>query len=269
MPGLGGRRGDACPAWLLDLFDTAGGDSLSGGRGASWPLRLFVGALLHTPYARRDGRGIGLVLPARDVIRWLHPTGWSNMASRWQQLPDALRQLDQLRVHIPGVGLVRIVAVDVLPTCPDDYVSFRFVIPAGAARGARIDWPTLTGYGRESAGLYRGYLSAMAVLDHTAHKGQPVTAEIAAAVCNADGLPKRAKGGRIIRSAALGREPHPQLRLVPEFTAGELARMAGLSDGREAKRRGAAAFERLDADGVIDLEAHDGHYRILGPVKTG
>ena len=45
--------------------------------------------------------------------------------------------------------------------------------------------------------------------------------------------------------------------------------MAGLSDGREAKRRGAAAFERLDADGVIDLEAHDGRYRILGPVKTG
>ena len=41
---------------------------------------------------------------------------------------------------------------------------------------ASIHWPTLCEYGRESAALYRTYLSASAVLDHTDKKGEPAGA---------------------------------------------------------------------------------------------
>ena len=236
--GIGGRNGEACPAWLLELFDAAGGRSLaSGGKGgAPWPLRLFVGAILHAPYVSRDGYGRWLMLPARDVIRWLHPDGWKNQKSRWQQFPDALRQLDGLRISIPGGDLVRLVAVDRLPSGPDGVVAFRFLIPTGAASGARVDWRTLCDYGRESAALYRSYLSSSAVLDYTARKGDPARA---------------------------GAEPLE--RMVPTFSADELARMAGYSGYRTSRQRALAAFGRLAEDGVIDLQPHGNRWRILGP----
>ena len=236
--GLGGRNGEACPAWLLEAFDAAGGRSLAagGGSGAPWPLRLFVGAILHAPYAARDGYGRWLMLPASDVIRWLHPDGWKNQRSRWRQFPDALRQLDQLRVYIPGTGSVRLVAADVIPRSPEERVAFRFVIPTGAASGARVDWPTLCEYGRESAALYRAYLSASAVLDYTAHKGEPA----------------RAGGGQLER-------------MVPTFAADELARMAGYCQDRKSRQRALAAFGRLADDGVIDLQPFGNGWRILGP----
>ena len=235
--GLGGRNGDACPAWLLEAFDAAGGRAFaSGGGGAPWPLRLFVGAILHAPYAARDGYGRWLMLPARDVIRWLHPDGWKNQRSRWRQFPDALRQLDQLRITIPGGDLVRLVAVDRLPAGPDGVVAFRFLIPTGAASGARVDWPTLCEYGRESAALYRAYLSASAVLDHTAKKGEPL----------------QAGSGQLER-------------MVPTFAADELARMAGYCDDRKSRQRALAAFGRLAEDSVIDLQPVGNRWRILGP----
>ena len=235
--GLGGRNGDACPAWLLEVFDAAGGRSLGdGSRGAPWPLRLFVGAILHAPYAARDGYRRSLMLPARDVIRWLHPDGWVHQKRRWQQFPDALRQLHNLRVYIPGAGDVCLVMVPAVPRSPDELVAFQFVIPTGAASGARVNWPTLCEYGRESAALYRSYLSASAVLDHTARKGEPA----------------RAGGGRLER-------------MVPTFAAAELARMAGYSDHRESRRRALAAFHRLAGDGVIDLQPLGTRWRILGP----
>ena len=235
--GLGGRNGEACPAWLLEVFDAAGGRSFaSGGGGAPWPLRLFVGAILHAPYAARDGYGRWLMLPASDVIRWLHPDGWKNQRSRWRQFPDALRQLDQLRIYIPGTGSVRLVAADVIPRSPEERVAFRFVIPTGAASGARVDWPTLCDYGRESAALYRAYLSASAVLDHTARKGEPA----------------RAGGGQLER-------------MLPTFAADELARMAGYCQDRKSRQRALAAFGRLAEDGVIDLQPFGNGWRILGP----
>ncbi|MCY4086159.1 MAG: hypothetical protein OXG37_04540 [Actinomycetia bacterium] len=238
--GLGGRNGDACPVWLLELFDAAGGRSLAagGGGGAPWPLRLFVGAILHAPYAARDGYGRWLTLPARDVIRWLHPDGWKNQKSRWQQFPDALDQLHNLRVYIRGAGRVSLVLVPVVPTGPDESVTFQFLIPAGAAGGARVDWHTLCKYGRESAALYRAYLSSVAVLDYTAHKGEPVR--------------------------VLGSQPRIE-KMVPTFTVDELARMAGYTEHRQSRQRALAAFGRLAEDGVIDLQPFGNGWRLLGP----
>ena len=42
-------------SWLLDLFDRVGEKTMRQGRGAPWDMRLFVGAMLHLPIAKRDG----------------------------------------------------------------------------------------------------------------------------------------------------------------------------------------------------------------------
>ena len=131
---------------------------------------------------------------------------------------------------------MRLVAADVIPRRPEERVAFRFVIPTGAASGARVDWPTLCEYGRESAALYRAYLSASAVLDHTAKKGEPL----------------QAGSGQLAR-------------MVPTFHADELARMAGYSEHRQSRQRALAAFERLADDSVIDLQPFGNGWRILGP----
>ena len=73
---------------------------------------------------------------------------------------------------------------------------------ASAAAGARVDWPRLCQYGKESAALYRAYLSVCSVLDNSAHNGRPITRQIAAPITGSDGKPKRRKGGVIVRDPA-------------------------------------------------------------------
>ena len=242
LPGIGGRNDQAAPGWLLDLWDQAGGGTMQRGRGAPWDLRLFVAALLWTPRAHRDGTARPLVLPARDVIGWLHPGRWRNLYRDWQQFPEALHNVDRLRVYVPGVGRIRLVAVDVIPATPDELVAFRVVIPAGAAIGPRIHFPTLTDYGRRSAPLYRAYLASRAIVDHTSRRGSPVRATHAT----------RAR------------------RRVPTYTTAELARIVGYgptSGGRKAKTM--ATWEQLAEDGHIDLRPEGAdRWRIYGRPDT-
>ena len=73
--------------------------------------------------------------------------------------------------------------------------------------GARIDWPRLCQYGKESAALYRCYLSVCSVLDNSAHHGQPITRQIAEPVTGCDGRPQRRKGGVISEKGGFGATP--------------------------------------------------------------
>ena len=238
IPGVGGRNGEACPAWMLGLFDATGGRALAdSGKGVSWDLCLFVGALLHLPHFERNGHERRLILPARDVIRWRHPGGWKHRSRDWRKFTDALHRVHNLRVPIPGGDRVALIYVERLPASPSGRVSFRFMIPTGAASGARVHWPTLCQYGTESARLYRAYLSACAVLDHTATNGEPL----------------RAGSGALAR-------------LVPSFTAEELGRMAGFMVGhRKSRQRGLEAFQRIEADGHIELRPDGARWKIIGP----
>ena len=132
-----------CPSWLLWMFDTAGGESMAQGRGAPWPMRLFVGALLHLPIGDRDGHWRTLQLPVEEVIAWLHPNGWANRRRDWERFPAALDAMrDRLTyVPVPGFGSVAIMFPSVIPRVPSDpLVEFTLHIPASAAHGARIDW---------------------------------------------------------------------------------------------------------------------------------
>ena len=256
-------------SWLLDLFDRAGGQSMRQGRGASWDLRLFVGAMLHTPIAKRNSQWHSLKLDTAEVIDWLHPNGWSNRARDWEQLPVALFRMNKELgfVAIEGLGYVQIIGATTIPKTPNDpHVEFIVRIPQTAAHGARIDWPTLCKYGKHSATVYRAYLSAVEFMHLSAHNGQPITQEIGKPLLGKDGKPSRRKGGQLQRSKA-ETIPNSASRYVRGLTEGELVQMIGMNPANKNHRRMTrAAFEQLNDDGVIDLEQDGKVWRIFGPL---
>ena len=257
----------AARSWLLDLFDRAGGQSMRQGRGTPWEMRLFIGAMLHTHVTQRDGQWHSLRLKTAEVIRWLHPNGWPNRARDWERFPDALFRMNKELGFVALDGAyVQIIGATMIPKTPDfPHVEFIVRIPRSAAHGARIDWPTLCKYGQHSAVLYRGYLSAVEFMHLSARQGQPITQEINKPLLGKDGQPLRAKGGRVRRSTSEVMA-NPSTRYVRGLTEGELTEMIGLNPGeRYHRQRARQAFERLDDDGVIDLEKDGKVWRIFGP----
>ena len=245
----------ASPFWLLDLYRRGGGAANQQGRGAPWPMRLLIGGFLHTPIHYRDGRWHCFSLPTDDVIRWLRPDGWSQRKSRWEQFPKALEEVNRLgRISIPGAGRVQVFGVSVIPERPTDpFVEFIVRVPPSAAHGARIDWPRLCKYGTKSAPLYRAYLTACAFMHRSAKNCQPVTEVIGKPLLNADGMPIRKKG-KIVRSETEF-EPNPAVRYVKGLTKVQLTEAIGLdSTNRANQRETMKAFERMEDDGVIDLQ---------------
>ena len=261
---------EQCPSWLLWLFDVAGGDSMSQGRGAPWEMRLFVGALLHLAVGDRDGQWRTILLPTEVVIGWLHPGTWHNRRRDWDKFPAALDTMRERLGYmpIPGIGSVALVFPSVIPQEPTDpYVEFTVRIPAAAASGARIDWGRLRRYGKDSAAQYRAYLAITAHLDRSAHKGHPITREIGAPILRPDGTPKRRKGGQLIRSTE-ELIANPAAQYVPLLTDADLARLVGLDHkDRDQRRKSRRALEHLRRDRVIDLRREDGGWRIYGPQK--
>lgn len=279
LPGIGSMVA-GCPSWLLWMFDAAGGESMAQGRGAPWPMRLFVGALLHLSIAERDGEWHTLRFPVFDVqnetgriersgvTSWLHPGGWQNRRRDWSRFPAALDAMRDRLAYVPvqGLGDVAMLVPSVIPRAMSDpIVEFTIRVPRSAARGARISWPRLCEYGTESAALYRAYLSVSAHLDHSARSGHPITRLIGAPVLGDDGKPKRRTRGAIIRSST-ELEPNPSAHYVPFLTDGDLARMIGFDGDNRFRRRDARkAFERLDDDGIIDLVPEHRGFRLYGP----
>ena len=260
-----------CPSWLLWLYDRAGGESMAQGRGAPWPLRLFVGALLHLAIQNRDGKWHALRFPTDEVITWLHPDGWANRRRDFPKFPAALDAMWErlARVPVPGVGSVAILLPSVIPRAPSDpLVEFTVRIPQVAAQGASIDWPTLCQYGKKSAVLYRAYLSAIAYMDRAAHRGHGITAEIGALELNEKGKPRRRKGGALLRSSSVLIE-NKAARYVKELNDKDLTRMIGFdAENRSLRQNARGAFERLHADRVIDLRREGRGVRIFQPLPT-
>ena len=251
------------------MYDRAGGKSLAQGRGAPWDLRLFVAALLHLNIHDRDGEWHRLQLPLADVIEWLHPGGWANSRRDWDKLPAALRSMSRLYIPVPGVGSILLCVASVIPESPHHPgVEFTICLPRSAAAGARVDWPRLCQYGKESAALYRAYLSVCSVLDNSAHNGRPITRQIAAPITGSDGKPKRRKGGVIVRDPDTLIN-NPRARYVQRLTDHDAARFIGFDPSSKQLRYNARrALERLAADGVIEIEpAGRGQFRVFAPGK--
>ena len=289
LPGIGAAvRG--CTSWLLWLFDAAGGQSLSSGRGAPWDLRMFVYALLHLDVHDRDGEWHTLRFAASpdhskaiyeetgrripNVEDWLFPNGWANKRRDWENLPTALdRMLKRLSyVPVDGIGSVATLIPSVIPRARSHpIVEFTARVPAVAAEGDRLNWPRLVEYGADSARLFRAYLAVVAWLGRSARSGHPITRMLPAPVLGKDGRPKRArvlgpdgkpkrdKAGkiqtRIIRSAT-ERIDNPAVRYVgPPLSEHDLTRMIGFDPTEKNHRRYTrAAFKRMESDGVIEID---------------
>lgn len=276
--------GGPLPHWLLHWFRATGGPISQGGR-LPMELSVMVGGMARVAIPDRDGRWRTIHVPHRieheerfggvhSVERWLWPDGRNkgDRYSRWYDIPEAL---DRLRrgwagwLAIPGLGRVAVLAPSVIPEArTDPLVELTVRIPASAAHGARFGWLRFARYAVESATLARGYLSAVAHLHRSAHKGHPVTRMIAAPIIGPDGQPVRRKGGAIARSATEV-VANPQARFVPTLTDFQLARGIGYSeaDARHWRKRARAreVFERLAADGVIDLRRAGKTFRVFGP----
>ena len=259
-----------CTSWLLWLFDQAGG-SISQGSGAPWDMRLWVYAILHLGVGDRDGLWHTLRFSTEEVIRWLHPNGWTNKRRDWENLPTALSTMrDSLSyVPIPGIGKVAMLFPSVIPLVPSDpLVEFTIRVPLAAAHGDRLYWPVLTAYGAESTRLFRAYLAVTAWLGRSASKGHPITRQIAAPVLGRSGKPRHDKKGNVVRSRTKY-IPNAAARYVErDLTEHDLARMIGL-DATERQRRHDArsAFERMDDDGMIDLQRSGSRFAIFGPTR--
>ena len=279
LPGFKAASGEAA-AWLLRLFDRAGGQSLAGGRGAPWMLRIWIAAILQLPVGQRTGAPVDLSFTVGEIADWLHPNSWTNRRRDWGRLLEALDALRRLTVPIPYMdphgtlwhlptALVSAPALDGLRWDDGRYpVALTVRVPFEAARGARLDWPRLVAYGADNAALYRMYLSVVTALDRSAYHGAPVTRQIGAPVRRTDGTPRRRKGGALMRRGdAL--VPHPYANMAPAWTDADAARFVGFDPTHhEARRRARKALERLAADGVIDLEpTRTGRIRLFGPSR--
>ena len=267
LPGLGPVI-SGCPSWLLWMYDRAGGDSLAQGRGAPWPMRLFVGALLHLPITDRDGEWRTIRIPTAEVISWLHPRGWTNRRRDWDRFPGALDAMRErlAYVPVPGIGSVALMFPSVIPRATTDpFVEFTIRIPTAAARGASIDWLRLCVYGTQSAALYRAYLSVSAYLDRSAHRGHPITAQIGVPKLGKDGQPRRRKGGALVRSRT-EIIANSAARYVQPLTDPDLARMIGLDPQvRQYRAKARHAIEQLAADRVIEIHRDRDGVRLFGP----
>lgn len=237
--GIGGRSAQACPGWMLNLFDQAGGMSLTKGRGAPLELRLFVAALLHLPAHLRGHEGTrSYVVEASQVEQWAFPGGIHNFGRDWSRIPEALYSLHNLRVLIAGHA-VSPVTVPVIPMTREAVrtgkVAFTVYVPPGAEAGARIHFPVLAQYGLASAPLYRAYLAAQAVVDFTARRGQPIKVSHS----------ERAKNR------------------IASFSSADMIRMVGHQNSRHSGRA-IAAFEEIAADGHIELVRTGRRWQIFG-----
>ena len=267
LPGIGEAvRG--CASWLLWLFDKAGGESLSSGRGAPWDLRLFVYALLHLDVDDRDGEWHTILRPTDEVIGWLHPHGWRNERRDWHKLPKALHRMrrELSYVPVPGIGSVAMLLPSVIPERRGDpLIEFTVRVPPVAAHGDRLNWPRLLAYGADSARLFRAYLAVVAWLGRSARSGHPITRMLPAPVLGPDGKPARHKGGRIVRSAT-ERIDNPAARYAgPPLSEADLTRMIGFDPAhRKLRQYARAAFDRMEADGVIEIARSAGGFLIYG-----
>ena len=273
-----------CPSWLLWLYDEGGGESMTQGRGAPWDMHLFVSAFLHLAIEDRHGRWVTLRFPhlaeheadwpipgTPSIERWFFAEGWDrgNKRRDWHRLPEALHRMKRNLGYVPvNGGRIATIFPSAIPDTKDfPVVEFTVRVPQSAAHGARVDWDRLRIYRLHSAALYRAYLSAVAYMDRSSHHGNPITREIGTPVLGPDGQPKRRKGGRIVRSAR-DTIVNPLAGKVGALDDRDLTRMIGLNADDKRRRADARkAFERLHADGVIELVRDGKSFCLFGTGK--
>lgn len=234
----------SCPSWLAEMFSRA-----TRGRtirhGMPWAFSLVIGALLHTPINVRDGRETTVTgLDLDEVIAWIHANRWGSRAAQWGVLEAAFDEMASYRITVAGYRYW----VAIGESLPTRYrrgatVEFRTRVPASAAYGTRLDWPTLIYY-RASALMTRAYLSTRALLDRSARKGNDIT------------LYHVGRDGRW--------QKNPVARYAPLLPHSDVAKFIGMANNKNNRHAARSALQRLQADGEIDIVEERRGYRVYG-----
>ena len=168
----------------------------------------LIGAMLHVPIEARTGAPVSLPFRLHEVVSRLHPDGWKARYRDWDKLSNRLaartHAVHARRQHL--AGMVSVVQATVIPTAwnPDAAALFTVTIPAATAHGARIDWPRLVHYGKDSAVLYRAYLS---VLRAARQLGTPTDTRSRARLPRRCLTPTASRYGAMVRATPTRRLP--------------------------------------------------------------
>ena len=261
------RSSTAVRSWLLEMYRRA--ETIQRIRGPM-PLSFAVmlGALVTTAISDRTGREVITRHTLDEVIGWGYPTGWNQRARDWVKLHRAFEELPSYRVPV-GEYLVWLVIGEGLPRVyhQNARVLLRKRVPASAAYGIRIDWPQLLRY-RPSALMTRAYLSVHALMDRSAHRGHALTRLIHEPELDADGKPRRRKGGEIVRSERL--VPNPLANKVGVLPGRDVARFLGMKNSKSGRQDVRQALSRLHSERIVEVIEEQGGYRFYGvlPEKT-
>ena len=281
LPGLEPTAGPE-PAWPLVLFDAAGLESMTQGRGIAIPLRLGLEAMMQAPPSVRT-HGVLVTVHLRDVVDWIWPNGWRPRVDR-AKLAEAAEAVG--RLVLPGEWIINgmtfrrwrpvTIRADAFDSL-DAGVLLDVRLPQGSGQGPMIDRAQLRAYGVDSAPAYRGYLSAAYHWnEHGTRFGRRILPVRSRVKRNAADLIVDQAGNVILergkptrntnhpRAVQLGGfEDNPAAEkygLLRVFTPDDLAQLIhgkakwdGIKNQREYRRRAVEVYERMAEDGAIML----------------
>ena len=263
---------------IVTHYEAAGGSSLTRGRGAALPLRLFVEAVIAVPpeLRRTSGPPALVTCTLRQLVGALWPRGWQR-GRDWPRLMTGLMELSRLGIEweLPsGQGGVRfVVTVRDAPRDGarlDDVCRFEVLLPPGSGPGPMVDRQHLRFLGLDSAPAFRLYLALCWYWDrHGTYNGRmigPTSPEVrrdtAGYVLDAAGKVVTSPGGRPTRRATHPRAVQTGKRITnpaaleqyPALSTDDLAVMAytprdlakpGTALRRKQRQRGREALDEV------------------------
>ncbi len=280
LPGIEPLRPSPVPVLPLVMpYEAAGGSSMTRGRGAALPLRLFVEVLMAVPPELRrtdNAPPTSVTCKLRQLAAALWPRGWQR-GRDWPKLAAGLGELSRLGVEweLPsGQGGVWIpVTVRSFPRAGamlDDVCRFEVLLPPGSGSGPLVDRTHTRLLGLDSAPAFRLYLALCWYWDHhDTVAGRLIGPTVPEVRRNAEGYVLDARGevvtergGRPSRRATHpravqigGRAPNPAADRFPALSPDDLAVMAYSPRDLAKPKTSTRRTQRQRAGEALDLIA--------------
>ena len=221
--------------FVLQVANSLNVPVLNPGRGAPLELRFVVASLLHLRYEHRDGHWYSYKFDLESVAKLLWGTeqwnrGTISRANIVGLFQDSLTEkLYESKLSSTGELISDFIKpIHWIPEHRHFEVMMR--CPGDLKDGAKVDFPTLVEYGKDSSPLYRGYLVAEEIKHTSARNGHAKTRLMP------DGSPNDTKYN-------------------PWFDMTSWVSWLGMDPTNDQHRRRASkALARLKHDGIIDLE---------------
>lgn len=271
LPGLEPLTIDPAPVLPLVSWDSAGGVSMTQGRGAALGIRLYIETLLSVPpeFRRANSSPVAVRCKLRQLKDALWPRGWQRNRD-WPRLMAGINELRRLGVEWESNGAGGIWFAVTVRNVPrngaslDDRFVFEVMLPPGSGRGPMVDRGHVHLLGLDSAPAFRLYLALCWYWDYYGtHKGRLIGADVPNPHKPKRPIAKAVRvGDRLVNPAAL--------RWYPPLSRDDLATMAyapadlsseGTSyrrDQRARARDALALIAKITGSLVLPTERADG-----------